>query len=305
MAYIDCVIDTQPMAQEINTVSTHIKGTTAAVVGMRAAVIQAEEQAAEHVCDNVNKGFYTLIHSQISQKIAKLQSEVDSHIMKLNQLRKQLLAIKNRMERDYGMISQRYIKLFNGLNKNLEQRVFELDKPTIEFSVKEVNTISNRSKLLTATVPVSQVESLSISQKIIASNMKYRGMKVIDSMTKFLSDMNEQKELTDQVLLPIHVDKHDAPILVPIIISESNYDKYGNKRTDIIVPQSGLIQKSQEEIKNTVNIETEKYEWEEKIVNDEIKSEFSKYLSASSCSQRVKDMINNLFMANNFQTIKM
>ena len=94
MAYIDCVVDTQPMANEINTVSTHINGTTAAVVGMRAAVIQAEEAAAEHVCDNVNKGFYTLIHSQISQKIAKLQSEVDSHIMKLNQLRKQLLSIK-------------------------------------------------------------------------------------------------------------------------------------------------------------------------------------------------------------------
>ncbi len=305
MAYIDCVVDTQPMANEINTVSTHINGTTAAVVGMRAAVIQAEEAAAEHVCDNVNKGFYTLIHSQISQKIAKLQSEVDSHIMKLNQLRKQLLSIKSRMERDYNMISRRYVKLFNGLNKNLEQRVFELDRPTIEFSVKEVNTISNRTKLLTATVPVSQTESLSISQQIIASNMKYRGMKVIDSMSRFLTNIKEQKELTDRILLPIHIKTYEDFIMIPIIISESNYDKYDNKRTDIFLPQSGLIQKSQEEIKNTVNTEFENYQWEEKPINDEIKSEFSKYLSASSCSQRVNDLTNDLFMAHNFQTIKM
>ena len=50
--------------------------------------------------------------------------------MQLNQQRKQLLAIKSRMERDYNMISARYLKLFNGLNQNLRQRVFELDKPT-------------------------------------------------------------------------------------------------------------------------------------------------------------------------------
>ena len=143
MAYIDCLVDTHPMANEINSVSTNIKGTTAAVVGMKAAVIQAEAEAADHVCNNVNKGFYTLIHSQISQKIAKLQSEVDSHLMKLNQLCKQLLSIKGRMERDYGNISQRYIKLFNGLNKNLEQRVYEIDRPAIEFAVKDSNSISN------------------------------------------------------------------------------------------------------------------------------------------------------------------
>ena len=88
MAYIDCVVDTQPMAREIDSVSNHIKGTTAAVVGMQAAVIRAEEEASNHVCENVNRGFYTLIHSQISQKIAKLKSEVDSHLMQLNQQRK-------------------------------------------------------------------------------------------------------------------------------------------------------------------------------------------------------------------------
>ena len=202
MAYIDCVVDTQPMAQEIDSVSNHIKGTTAAVVGMQAAVIKAEEEASNHVCENVNRGFYTLIHSQISQKIAKLKSEVDSHLMQLNQQRKQLLAIKSRMERDYNMISARYLKLFNGLNQNLQQRVFELDKPTIEFAVKDVDKITNRTRLLPGAVPVVQLESLEMSQRILASNIKYRGLSVINSMKRFLRDMYAQKRLTDQILLP-------------------------------------------------------------------------------------------------------
>ena len=112
MATFNYTVDTNPMAQEIGSVSNHIKGTTTAVVAMQAAVILAEEKAADHVCTNVNKGFFTLIRSQISQKVAKLQSEVDSHLMQLNQQRKQLLSIKGRMERDYNMISNRYSKLF-------------------------------------------------------------------------------------------------------------------------------------------------------------------------------------------------
>ena len=305
MAQIDCVVDTHPMAREIDTVSTNINGTTAAVVGMKVAVVQAEEAAAEHVCDNVNKGFYTLIHSQISQKIAKLKSEVDSHLMKLNQLKKQLLSVKGRMERDYGMISQRYLKLFNGLNKNLQQRVFELDKPVVEFSLKEVGTITNRKKLMTATVPVAQLETVTISQKIIASNIKFQGMKVITSMTKFLSVMNEQKELAEKILLPIQTEKATTPIMVPVIISESNYDKYGNKRIDIIISGFGLTQKSQDNIKNVINAQIMNFEWQNTEASDEIKSEFSKYLTSTVTSNRVKEMANKLFMANNFQTIKM
>ena len=303
MAQIDCVIDTQPMADEISSVSNHINGTTAAVVGMKAAVVQAESEAADHVCQNVNKGFYTLIHSQISQKIAKLRSEVDSHTMRLSQLQRQLLGIKGRMERDYGMISQRYLKLFGALNKNLQQRVFELDKPVIEFAVKDVNTIFNRTKQMPATVPVSQQESLSVSQRILISNVKYQGKRVIDSMRWFLADTKEQKELTEQVLLPVRPEEN-ADIMVPVLLSECNYDGSGNKRMDVIVTHSGLTQRSQDAIRNSISAAALNLQWEEGVVADEVKSAFSRFLSVSSASQRVKDMANKLFMANGFQVLK-
>jgi len=43
--------------------------------------------------------------------------------MQLTQQKNALLGIKNRMKRDYNMISGRYIKLFNGLNSNLKSRI--------------------------------------------------------------------------------------------------------------------------------------------------------------------------------------
>lgn len=303
MAHMNFTVDTQPMAREIESVSQKVKGTTAAVIGMRAAVVKAEADAADHVCKNVNLGFYTLIHSQISQKIARLQSDVDSHLMKLNQHRKQLLAIKNRMERDYGMITARYTKLFKGINKNLEVRVYELDKPTFNFAIKDTNAMTNRTMQLTATVPVTQLELLTASQRIIASNMKYRCQQVVSSINSFLSQLKEQDKLTEQILLPQSASEATTEIMVPIIISESNYDAYNHISKNVTVNDSSFTARGRETIRKSVY--EAPVEWcDNEDINDEIKSEFHRCMTQSNASDRVKAMAQKLFMANNFQTLK-
>jgi hypothetical protein len=302
MATFNYTVDTKPMADEIRSVSRHVNATTGAVVAMQTAVIIAEEKAAEHVCNNVNKGFYSLIRSQISQKMAKLQSEVDSHLMQMVQQKNALLSIKNRMQKDYNMISSRYIKLFNGLNSNLKQRVFELDKPTIDFAVKEVDKISNRTKQLTAIIPIAQLESLATSQKIVASNVKYRGLNVIKSMRSFLFEMNTQKKITDQILINDGRYTETATVYIPVIICECNRDKT-DSGVEISVTNVELDNISKSAIKNKAFAELNQIEWQpQSKTNVEIISEFSKLVSFSSSSQRVKDMALMLFQSNNYQT---
>jgi len=304
MATFNYTVDTQPMAEEIRSVSHHVNATTGAVVAMQTAVIFAEEKAADHVCNNVNKGFYSLIRSQISQKMAKLQSDVDSHLMQLVQQKNALLSIKNRMQRDYNMIAGRYGKLFNGLNANLKQRVFELDKPTIDFAIKEVDKVSNRTKYLTATIPITQLESISLSQRIVASNIKHKGLNVINSMRSFLFEMNTQKKLTDQILINDNRYTETATIYIPIVICECNRDKTDSKNLEIIVSDVELDNFSKSAIQNTAYAEINQVAWSQKnITNSEIKSEFSKLISSSAKSQRVKELAMQLFQSNNFQTI--
>ena len=299
---INCEVDTRPMAQSLTTVSNKVEQTRAAVVAMQAAVICAEQQAADHVCENVNRGFYTLIHSQISQKVARLRSEVDSHIMNLNQQTKQLLAIRSRMERDYGMICSRYIKLFSGINKNLQQRVFELDKPTINFAVRDVNTLSNRTKQLTATVPVAQLESVATSQRILASNMKYRSLRAIGSMNSFLSDLKEQDQLTHSVLMPLKMEHPADSMMIPVIISESNYDRNDSRRVDIAINDSSLDKHCRDTIKGAIS--NTEFSWQEgKSIDAELKNEFERIKSQSKASERVKKMAEKLFLANTFETL--
>ena len=302
MATFNYTVDTRPMAEEMNSVSRHVNGTTGAVVAMQTAVIFAEAKAADHVCDNVNKGFYSLIRSQISQKAAKYKSDVDSHLMQLIQQKSALLSIKTRMQKDYSMIAGRYLKLFNGLNANLRQRVFELDKPTIDFAVKEVDKVSNRVKYLTATIPIVQLESLSASQKIVASNMKYRGWDAIKSMRSFLFEMNNQKKLTDQILINDGRFTGTATVFIPIIICECNRDK-ADSSVEISVTSVELDNLAKSAIRNAVYAELQKIEWKQAIPNPDVKSEFIQLVGSSSKSQRIKDTVMKLFQSASYQTI--
>ncbi len=302
-SYIDCVVDTNPMAKEIDKVSNHVNATTTAVVAMQTAVIAAEKEASDHVCEKVNEGFYTMIRSQISQKMAKLQSDVDSLLMQLSQQQKQLLSIRTRMERDYNMLLARYSKLFNSLNQNLKQRVTELDRPTMNFALGEVEHITNRSKMLTATVPVGQMESVMQSQKILASNAKYQGMKVISAMKNFLADFNEQRELTSTILLS--GTPREAHLAVPVVMMETRIDKNGTTVDNIVMNDTGLSATMQRNIQNTINSNSDNLHWVDTTEKDsETINEYSKMVASAQLPDRVKEMMNTLFQSTSYQTLK-
>lgn len=244
------------------------------------------------------------MRSQISQKLASLQSEVDSHLMQLVQQKNALLGIKNRMQRDYNMIARRYIKLFNGLNSNLKSRVFELDKPTIDFACKEIDKVSNRIKYLTATIPISQLESITVSQKIIASNVKHKGLNAINSMKSFIHEMIVQKNLTDQILINDKGMISLGRTYIPIVVYECNRDKTEHLNTDVVVSDVELSQFAKSAIKNAAFKDFAQLKWSgNQTRSSELHNEFRKMISASTKSTRIKDLAFKMFQANNFLSI--
>ena len=296
------------MAQTVGTVSTHVNGTTAAVVAMKAAVVQAEKEGADHVCEKVNKGFYTLIRSQISQKIATLRSEVDSQLMRLNQQRKQLTAIRQRMERDYQMICGRYLKLFTTINKNLEQRIAELDRPVMDLAESEADKVTNRASRLTADIPLGQSESVRTAQVVSASNLKFKALKAIETIDRFIAGSNELEEVTEQILLRRRVDgdRPEANWTVPVIISESNFDA-----TDMSQPRSYLSKielppEARKRIDYAVDavVRGGELQWRggDRIA-PELISEFRSLVAQSGLDPRRQQTITGMFEAHPFQTL--
>ncbi len=298
---ISCSVDTTPMAAELQSVSNHVKGTTAAVVTMQSAVIAAENNSANKVCSNVNRGFFTLMRSQISQKIANKQSRVEALLMQLAQRKRQLLGIKANMEREYGRIAARYIKIFTSVNKELEQRIRQIDQPVFELVNKHMATSSNRMNSLTSWVTTSQTEGVTQSQQILVSKMKKNAQTALNQSTEFLSQIGEQRVLTGKVLIsnPMGNDTHTYQI--PVAICETINDEAGISRKEILIPDT-LSSNFSNQINNALR-ESNDLPWEQHEKSQLLSEEFDRLVNMSNVSPRVKKTIREMYSSSNFETL--
>jgi len=211
------------MAEGLHSVNPHIDGTTGAVISMQSAMILAEKNAAENICANVNRGFFSLIRSQISQKIAMCRSQVEARLLELRDQSQKLLSVKTTMERDFQVISSRYTKLFRSLDIALLSRIHELDMPLMDLVQKDIARMEGRTRRLQATVPVHQAESVASSQKITASATRARTSHVIGAMSQFIQESNSQNRLTESILS--HESAYvDVTVLLPVCLVE--YDSF-------------------------------------------------------------------------------
>ena len=297
---IPCSVDTAPMAAELQSVSNHVKGTTAAVVTMQTAVIAAENKGANKVCSNVNRGFFTLMRSQISQKIANKQSRVEALIMQLGQQKRQLLSIKTNMEREYGRIAERYLRIFTSVNKELESRIRQIDQPVFELVNKHMITSFNRMNALSGWVTTSQAEGITQSQQILVSKMKHNAQVALEQSTEFLSQIGEQRVLTGKVLISNPMGNESKTCQIPVVIWETLNDNSGIPRTEVNTPEA-LAKIHSDQINNVIR-ESETLPWGEDQ-SSMVAEEFMSIVDSSASTPRVKDMIKKMFTSSDYKTV--
>ncbi|MDZ4801490.1 MAG: hypothetical protein SGI92_25305 [Bryobacteraceae bacterium] len=186
-------VDTSPMANTLDSVSGHVDAVTGAVAVMQLAVIRQEQLAAEQVCANIERGFYVLIRSQITQKLARLRSEVDSRLVSLRQLSVALTGVRKQMGGDYQMIATRYSNLFDALDKTLRSRVLELDQASAELAARQLPHLLKRLRDSAALYLLSGVEVLPAGQWAISSKIKANANDLIGSIKRNLLDAVELK----------------------------------------------------------------------------------------------------------------
>lgn len=302
MANFNFTVDTEPMADSIDSVARRVDVTTAAVVAMQTAVVIAEKKGAEKICNNVNYGFYSLIRSQISQKIATHKSTADAKIMELQQQSVSLIAYKSTMEKDYQLLASRYTKLFDGLNKALRARIFELDKPTTNFVLKDVLPTANRTKHLSGTASTTQLESITSGQMISVSNTKYNAMKNISSMKDFIYSSENQKKLIGSILTNESIT-NPTEKSIPVLISESEGLNIRQSQWIIIQP---LFKKDlNSKIESYVYSSLINLKWTDDDQNnsDYVKQEFGNFVNQSTISDKIKKQMLSFVESTKWQKL--
>ena len=128
-------------------------------------------------------------------------SSVNAYASELIQQQEALLDLKKRMGDDFVILTERYSKLFRGLDVALHNRVHELDKPVIRFCEWDVAITLNRLNNLIGTVPVNQTESLATTQAIAAAHIKRNAQALIAQMTNFLTTCKQQSAKMQRIKL--------------------------------------------------------------------------------------------------------
>ena len=187
--------------------------------------------------------------------------------------------------------AQRYSKTFNSLNKELRQRVQELDQPVFRFATTEVETTHNRMNSLTATIPVGQAESVTDAQRILTSNIKNHGMKVLEATSSFVGSLEAQKELTNRILLSNQ--KAESKVLyMPVIVSENKYEQGVSSRVDS--SDALLNQQNTASIRGEVIQAVSTMPWQDKARDEMVSNELVRLIAESNSSERVKRTIQQL-----------
>jgi len=204
MANLQFTVDTSPMAQSVDSARHHINGVNVAVVAMQAAVIAAEKKSSDTICENVDNGFYILVKSQTSQKAVAAKTEMESKQAILAQLAKALDKIKQQMEKDYNMITGRYVKLFNSINKSMETMVRELDRPAMQLAEIRKNMVFNRLKDDSSMLFSATTEALPLAQTALAGKLKQKTRDTLLTLSDSINESRSYNEKVDSILV-----KHD------------------------------------------------------------------------------------------------
>ncbi|HEY5591288.1 MAG TPA: hypothetical protein VIK55_09750 [Paludibacter sp.] len=213
-------VDTNPFDRSVENCSSHVDLLTGAVVATETAEIASRTRTSKKVASTIVGGFFSYIRSEISQQISELTQSTDAQSMHLKELMQTCISKKKQMESDYIRISSRYVKIFDDLNGELSNRIYELDKPAFVFK-KETDSqkIRTSDNDLVNTVAIFGSESSDLQTKIGASITKKRALDTLNKAKMFLW---QQKKLNNTIQQSMHNESVAGSIFTPVCFVESN-----------------------------------------------------------------------------------
>jgi hypothetical protein len=299
--YTTIEVDTRPFDHSVGNCNSSVTTLTGAVIATEAAQVASITINSQKVAGTIVDGFFGYIRSEISQQIAELSQKIDAYLGDLREKAKMCTAKQTKMETDYHRISSRYLKIFDDLNNELKNRIYELNKSAFEFK----NNLDHHADRTTgndvvSTVTVFGLESGTLQAKISASIVKKRALNAIRQANIFLW---KQKKLDTTIKQSMLNENISTIKFLPVCFMETN-----NEQSQIgkNIYQSGFLPNS------NVNRMIEKFQslrWKDTtkenkdIIQRYFNSELSNaYSTDNSHNNRVREMIVGFFDENSMKS---
>jgi hypothetical protein len=303
--YID--VDTNPFDNSVEHCNTNVNLLTGAVVATEVAQITSINKNSKKVASTIVNGFFGYIRSEISQQISELSQNIDAQLIHLKELSDACVAKKKQMEGDFNRISSRYIKIFDDLNKELSNRIMELDKPTFVFK-NELDNQSIRSVKndMVNTVLIFGKEGGMLNSKLSVTLAKKRALDTLNQSKIFLL---QQKQLNYTLQRSMINENITSKQYSPVCFIESNSEMNKISKQVYASPYVSTMQDSDKMNELIEDFSHGSKSWTVISVenNESIRKYFNvemnkAYEGADPNTERVKAMINKIANIGTIQT---
>lgn len=290
---VNVEVETDAFDHSVAGCNKSINALTGAVVATESAQVASISNNAERVGQTIIRGFFKTISSELSQQIMELSTKLESLVLTLRHFAERCAAKQQQMEVDYNRIASRYIKIFNDLNKELENRVYELDRPTFTFKrSSDAQTLRSTASDLVGTAAISSGESGLLQAQISASITKKRALDTINAANDFLA---QQKYLENTITRSMVDESIDATIYVPVAFieteSENGYVERETYHTELLPTMDSEYLTSQFNDKRWRDMDRE----DKERVNQYLMSEVNRaYVDKDAHTGRIREMIMRL-----------
>lgn len=213
----DVTVATEPFDNSINAAGACVDGLTASVAAMNAANCAAIAQNSDRISDSLISGFYDLIQSDISTKKAENSTAVQTKSALLLEHSKAVQDKHDRMLTDVERERAKFGKVFNELDKELERRINEVNKPAFMLSRKVRDEVVIKPYLSSAAATADQLGAGSGSSGNVAvAGLRRKVSAVLQNLSDSLHNNLMYRHMMRDILWDKSIDKEQQLSYIPV-----------------------------------------------------------------------------------------
>lgn len=294
---VDIYVDTDPFDRGVDKCNDSVNVLTSGIAAAEAAEIVSIRENSLKVGNTIIEGFFNNVRFEISSKVMELTKRIDALLMDIKEKSDRLLALKSQMELDYNRTAERYGNIFNELNKELENRVFALDRPVFDVS-RSINATESRhfETDMINIVALAGKENAILDAQLSAVITKQHARKALNEANTFLSKKHATESTIKRCSIDDDTDKvYYMPVCVLRANNEHNVFDSSLYNSDLAPISAEKIISQSESIENWDAADADAKETIARYFNGQLNEV---YASSDEHTNRVKLMMSTLFTNN-------
>ena len=239
-------VETQEFDDSVNGTKAALSLVAGELAATEVAQVAEITAAGERISQHATQGFFRLLASEMSAQVSEFSGRMKAVAGLLVEEGNRVSAVHEQMQTDYQAIKARYTRIFAELDRELDRRVHELDRPAFTLSERVMRRVIDGPITRSAGAVVMQDADLNVAQlKLQTARTKRVASESVGALATVCGYLEDCAREVEGVMDDV---PEQGVLFAPVMYAVEN--DLGGQGTRIVVHQNGLA--SADTVKRTI-----------------------------------------------------